>query len=109
MFSDIRNGRAVVSWNLNEVGEPFVLGRYRALSVQVSGEFFGGRVTIEGTNETNEDAQYFVMNDPNGNPLVFMAPRGEQILEDCVAIAPKFTGDNPKSTVKVSILLAQVR
>jgi len=110
MFRDLRDGRALVTWDLPGESDPFTLGKYRAQSVQVSGEFgLASSVAIEGSNEMDADAQFALLNDPNGNPLIFYSPRIEGILEDCVKIAPKFVGDDPNAKVKVSILLFQVR
>lgn len=109
MFRDLRDGRALITWDLPGESDPFTLGKYRAQSVQMSGEFAGGRIDLMGSNEIDADAEFALLNDPNGNPLAFYSPRIEGILEDCVKIAPKFVGDDPNAKVKVSILLFQVR
>lgn len=105
MFKDLRDGRAVLVWELPGECEPFSLSKHRAQSVQVSGEFHGGRVDLCGTND---DEEYAILNDPNGNALSFGSPKIEQILEDCVKIVPRYVGP-PNMKVKVSVLIFQVR
>lgn len=107
-FIDLRDGKAVLVWELPGDGGPFPLAKYKAYSVQVSGDFAGGRVDLMGSNETDADSNYAVLNDPNGNPLTFFSPRIEQIMEDVVKIVPKLVGP-PDMKVKVSIFISMVR
>lgn len=109
-FRDLRDGRALVTWDLPGEELPFTLGKYRAMSVQVSGDFFGERVDLLGSNELADDCVFALLNDPNGNSLSFGTPKIEQILEDCVKIVPKYTGNpGPDVKIRVSVLLYQVR
>jgi hypothetical protein len=107
-FIDLRNGKAVAVWELPGEMTPLFLDKgWVAKSVQVSGEFFGGRVDLCGTNFIDGE-EYVLLNDPNGNSLDFSVPRIEQILEDCVKIVPRYVG-SPNMNIKVSVLLFQVR
>jgi hypothetical protein len=99
-----RDGRAVMTWELPGDDTPFDLSRWSARSVQVTGQFSGGRVDLEGTN----DGEIFhILSDPNGNPLSFRSPKIESILEECMKIAPKLVGP-PDANVKISVLLFPV-
>jgi hypothetical protein len=132
IFRDLRDGRAVVAWELPGEIDPFPLAKYKAFSVQVSGSLGGGRVDLMGTNEADPDPVWAILNDPNGNPLTFQSQRIEQIMEDCVKIAPRYVGPpaspsspgggsgaggtslkgipgNPLPRIKVSVLISQER
>jgi len=98
------DGRAVMVWELPGDDAPFDLSRWSARSVQVTGQFSGGRVDLEGSNDGEN---FSILSDPNGNPLSFGSPKIENILEECMKIAPKVVGPSDMK-VKVSVLLFPV-
>jgi hypothetical protein len=55
-------------------------------SVQVTGTFNGGTVVLEGSND---GANWFTLNDPQGNALSFTTAKIEQVLEACCFMRPK--------------------
>lgn len=100
------NNKCFVTWELkaNESGDAFNLGKWKALSVTVEGDFAGASVKINGNN--NPDSQSaFILNDPNGNPLAFMSGRIEAILEDCVKIMPIVSGGTERTNLTVTLLV----
>jgi hypothetical protein len=66
--------------------EPLELVEYADRSVQISGTFNGGTVTILGSNDEVEWPQ---LTDPQGNPLNISAGKIEQLQELTLLVKPK--------------------
>jgi hypothetical protein len=82
----------VVSWTglaTGDDGQPVQMPAHPNRSVQVNGTFAGASVTIQGSND---GLNYFTLNDPQGNPLVFVAAKIEQLLETTRYVRPIVTG-----------------
>lgn len=58
--------------------EPLELVEYADRSVQITGNFNGGSVTILGSNDGDE---YVQLTDPQGNPINISAGKIEQLQE----------------------------
>ena len=62
-------------------------------SIDPTGDFGGGTLTIQGTNELlTPAASPPTLNDPQGNPLTFVSRRLETILETSAQIRPILAG-----------------
>ena len=74
-------------------------------SIDPTGDFGGGTLTIQGTNELGTPAASPpTLSDPQGNPLTFVSRRLETILETSVQIRPILAG-GAGGTVTVRMLI----
>jgi hypothetical protein len=75
--------------------------------VSVSGALDGASITIEGTNDHDEDsgaAVWFTLNDPFGNALTFVNTTGmRQVLETPYRTRAVCSGAGPSTNVKVTL------
>lgn len=106
----IASGAILVEWsNLanGDDGQWFVLTstNWSDRSIDPAGDFGGGTLTIQGTNESGTPAASPpTLNDPQGNPLTFTVRRLETILETSVQIRPVLAG-GAAGAVTVRLLL----
>jgi hypothetical protein len=88
------SGTKLVRWvglTGGDTGKPFVCAAWQDKSVQFL-SMDGNGVTIEGTlvPNTEDDANYDTLNDPQGNALsAITSDKTENILEHVYAIRPK--------------------
>ncbi len=106
-FRNITNSKGLYVCDLaaNEQDKAFRLGQWKPVSVMVAGILGRASVLIEGSNDFVENPQFFILNDPQGNSLVFDSPRLESILEDCVQIRIRTSGGSEDTNVRVCLLL----
>jgi len=80
-----------VEWNLtgSETGDFAMQVDANDRSIQIDGVFAGGSASVEGSND---GVSWYVLNDPQGNPLTFSTPRLEAILEMTSFIRVKSSG-----------------
>ena len=109
-FNNIMNNKAIYTCDLkaDEKDAPFLLGKYRPSSVMVSGVLAGGKLVVEGTNDLSQEPEFFILNDSQGNPLVFAYANLEQIQEDCVQLRIRMAGGSADTKIKVIVLLRNV-
>ena len=70
-------------------------------TIQVSGDFGGGNVGVEGCLSQDADI-WSVLHDPQGNDIALTAAGVETILENVVAIRPKVpTGAAVSVTIRI--------
>jgi len=83
----------VIKWTItttNADGAPYTFsGRFPDKSLHVFGTFgTGGNLKGQGTNEVSAPANWYSLNDPQGNELSFTAAKIEQILENAYLFRP---------------------
>jgi len=88
------NTRAFIAvWENLQTGDdglPLPFSQYTDRSVQVSGDFGGGSLVIEGSN--NNGASWDALSDAQGNPLNITGAKIEQILEIAALVRPRLVG-----------------
>lgn len=88
------NSRAfIAAWEnlqVGDEGQALAFSQYADKSVQVIGDFGGGSVVMEGSN--NNGVTWAALSDPQGNPLSVSVPKLEQILEIAQLIRPRIVG-----------------
>ena len=114
-FSDIFAGRSLIcTWTglLNgDDGNAFSEGSiYSDRSVQVLGTVgAGGTISLEGSNVTTPtvNADWFIMNDPQGNALTFTTnTSGKAVLENVRHMRPRVTAGDGTTDLTVHLLLS---
>lgn len=94
---------AITTWPDVAAGDtcnPVRLGVWSDRTVQVGGSFGGATVYVQGSND---DTEYFTLTDPQGNPLSFVAPGLEAIIELPAFLRPLVTGGDVTTNVKIII------
>lgn len=95
----------IASWAntlAGDQGAPLPFNQYTDRTVQVFGTFgVGGACAIEGSND---GVNWATLNDVQGNPLVFSAPRIELVQEAPAFVRPSVTGDGSTSLTVLIIV-----
>ena len=111
LFEQTRlENRAVhVKWDgltAGDAGQPFSLHGGPDRSIQVTGNFSGGTLSWEGSNNVLEESpSWFTLTDPQGNPLTFATQRLEQVTEYTRFVRPRVTGGDPATSLTVNLFL----
>lgn len=84
-------------------GKPVLSAMYADRSVQVTGTFAGGTVTVEGSNDGG--TTWAGLNDPKGNAISLTAAGLVGLLEYTEMIRPKVTGGDSGDTTDLDVSL----
>jgi hypothetical protein len=101
-------GIKVISWTLGngDDGKPMICPQFADRTIQVTGTFgAGGTVEFQGSN-IDPTPIYSVLNDPQGNPLVFTIAKIEQVLENTYRVRPVVTGGDVNTSLTISMLIS---
>ena len=94
----------VARWSdllLSDDGQSMEFSQYTDKSVQVAGTFGGASIRIEGSND---GTNWAALTDPQGNDLLIVAPKIEQVTECTLYIRPVVVGGNGTTSLTVSML-----
>lgn len=80
---------------------PLSLREYSDRSVQVSGDFGGATVSVEGSID---GVEWSVLSDGQGNPLTFSSGRIEAVAELVALIKPVLAGGDGTTSLTVSLI-----
>ncbi len=84
-------------------GAPLSASQYTDRSVQVTGNFGGSTVVIEGSND---GTNWSTLTDPQGNDLVLSASKIEMVTEATLFIRPRVVG-GAATNLTVSLLVKE--
>jgi hypothetical protein len=94
----------LVTWTglLNgDDGQPFESAEFADRTAQVTGTFgAGGSIQMEGSNNNSDWA---ILADPQGNPLTFTSARIEQLLELPRYVRPRVTAGDGTTNLVVTM------
>jgi hypothetical protein len=109
-------GTLYIEWGpiaSGDVGAAVEVPNHPDKTVQISGTFGDGTMSIQGTNETNPDgtpvlASFLPLVDPQGGVITATSAKIEQILENPRWIRPSMSGATG-SAMKVTIMARRER
>ena len=84
-----------------ENGTPMKVDIFRAISVQVEGEFHGFRVQIEGSNDGEH---WYVLIDTQDNHMLFSEPTLADVGQGCRFLRPQVVGGDEFTDVSVWVV-----
>lgn len=87
----------------NTTGSPLAHADFADRSVQVTGTFGGGTLTMQGSNDGG--TTWASLTDPQGNAIAFTAAGKEQITELSEVIRPSLSGGNGTTDLDVSVVM----
>ena len=106
----IKPGTVLYLWEavgLADTCDPIAVGDFPEKSVQVTGTYGGGTLTIQGSNSNDPSAGTFdTLNDPSSTALSWTTgSRVEQVLENTVQIKPVLTGGDGTTDLDVFLVV----
>lgn len=91
-----------------DAGDPVRYTEYADRSVQITGSFGGGTVTMQGSNDVTSPSNWFTLTDTLENDITKTGTAAEQILQASVWIRPSLSG-GAAGSVDVKLLLRRGR
>jgi hypothetical protein len=101
----------VVVWEAlanGDTGDPIRYAEYADRSVQITGDFGGGTLTMQGSNDVTSPSNWFTLTDTLENNISKTGAAAEQILQASVWIRPSLSG-GAAGDVDVKLLLRRGR
>lgn len=92
----------VYTWVLSadDDGEPIEATDFANRLVQIEGNFDGGSVVIEGSNDS---VNYRGLNDPQGNDVAVQSPQIRTVAQMTRLFRPRVVGGTPDTQVTVCL------
>lgn len=90
-----------------DVGQPLVAADFNDKTVRVAGDFDGASLVAEGSliPETEVDADFDQLVDPQGNPISFSVKGIETVLENVYLFRPRVAGGGAGVALTVYLLV----
>lgn len=107
VIKSIGMGRAVIQWagiTPEFPANPFMLTNYTPQSVQVSGLFANGVISLLGSNDPDIGKDFYTLKSER-DLLVFNASGLEHVVSNCVHIVPQLSGGTEHTELTVNLLV----
>lgn len=97
----------IYEWNIEdgETGDPIVVPVHADVTVQMSGTFDGGTVTLQGALDSGSSPVWATLTDPAGNDVSLTAAGIRTVMENTYKLRPTETGGGTSLAVKIVVMV----